>query len=102
MTLSVANYGGSFTASQKKYVADLFTERTGVKVEYVDGNPTDHLAKMIASKGREAPFDVVYLDDNVQAEAIQAGVLDKIDEKKYPISNFSTIKPRARTATGLR
>src|SRR5262249_2178227 len=44
-----------------------------------DGNPTDHLAKMIASKGRTAPFDVVYYDELTQDEAIHAGVVAKID-----------------------
>ena len=88
VTLRVACYGGSFTAAQKKYVAELFTARTGIKVEYIDGNPSDHLAKMIASRGREAPFDVVYLDDNVQAEAIAAGVLEKPDPSQVPNLKF--------------
>ena len=51
LTLRVANYGGVFTAAQKKYAGDLFTARTGVKIEYIDANPPDHLAKLIASKG---------------------------------------------------
>lgn len=79
LTLRVANYGGVFTAAQKKYAGDLFTARTGVKIEYIDANPPDHLAKLIASKGREAPFDVVYLDDIIQEQAIRAGVLDRLD-----------------------
>src|SRR5215469_8135900 len=79
VTLRVANYGGAFTASQKKYAGDLFTARTGVKIEYVDANSVDHLAKLIASKGREPPFDVAYLDDIAQDQAIKAGLLDRID-----------------------
>ncbi len=88
ITLRVANYGGAFTASQKKYAADLFTQRTGVKIQFIDGNPADHLAKMIAAKGREAPYDVVYLDDDVQAKAIAAGVIDKLDESQVPNLKF--------------
>ena len=79
VTLRIANYGGAFTASQKKYAGDLFTARTGVKIEYVDANSVDHLAKLIASKGRDAPFDVAYLDDIAQDQAIKAGLLDRID-----------------------
>jgi putative spermidine/putrescine transport system substrate-binding protein len=93
VTIRVANYGGVFTASQKKYVADLLTERTGIKVEYIDGNTVDHLAKLIVSKGHDAPFDVVYLDDNVQEQAIRAGVVEHIDpaivtnlEKLYDVA----------------
>lgn len=79
LTLRVANYGGVFTAAQKKYAGDLFTARSGVKIEYIDSNPPDHLAKLIASKGREVPFDVAYLDDIIQEQAIRAGVLERLD-----------------------
>jgi len=88
VTLRVANYGGAFTASQKKYAADLFTQRTGIKIQFIDANPADHLAKMIASRGREAPYDVVYLDDDVQAKAADAGVLEKLDPAQVPNLRF--------------
>lgn len=88
ITIKVGNYGGAFTGTQRKYAADLFTRRTGVKVQYVDANPVDHLAKMIASKGREAPYDVVYLDLDVQASAIKAGVLEKTDPEQVPNLKF--------------
>lgn len=78
-TLRVACYGGVFTAAQAKYAGALFTSRTGINIQWIDGNPTDHLAKMIASRGRGAPFDVVYYDDLVQDAAISAKVVMKID-----------------------
>src|ERR1700752_1564883 len=79
VTLRVACYGGVFTEVQAKYAGALYTARTGVKIQWIDGNPTDHLAKMIASRGRVAPFDVVYYDDLVQDAAIGANVVMKID-----------------------
>ena len=88
VTLRVANYGGAFTASQKKYAADLFTQRTGIKIQFIDANPADHLAKLIAGRGREAPFDVVYLDDDVQAKAAEAGVIEKLDPALVPNLRF--------------
>jgi putative spermidine/putrescine transport system substrate-binding protein len=84
VTLRVATFGGAFDYVQTKYVASLYTARTGVKVEFVNGNAKDHLAKMIASKGREPPFDVVFLDEQVQTQAIEAGVLTKITESEVP------------------
>src|SRR5690606_34539165 len=96
--LRVANYGGSFTAAQKKYAGDLFTRRTGITVQYIDANPVDHVAKMIASKGREAPYDVVYLDIDVQSNAIKAGVLDKIDAAQVP--NMDKLYDKAKNAGG--
>lgn len=78
-TLRVACYGGVFTENQAKYAGAMFTSRTGIKIDWIDGNPTDHLAKMIASRGRAAPFDVVYYDDLVQDAAVSANVVMKID-----------------------
>jgi putative spermidine/putrescine transport system substrate-binding protein len=98
LTLRVANYGGAFTAAQKKYAGDLFTARTGVKVEYIDANPPDHLAKLIASKGREVAYDVVYLDDIIQEQAIRAGVLERLDPKI--VTNLKDIYDIAKNKEG--
>ena len=84
VTLKVGNFGGVTDQVERKYLVSLFTARTGIKVEFIDGNAEDHLAKMIAAKGREAPYDAVYLDDAIQVKAIAAGVLSKIDEKEVP------------------
>jgi putative spermidine/putrescine transport system substrate-binding protein len=97
-TLRVANYGGLFTATQKKYVSDLFTERTGVRVEYIDANPTDHLAKLIATKGRQPPFDVAYLDDIVQAQAIESGFMQRLDPAI--VTNLKFIYDSAKNKDG--
>ncbi len=98
VTLRVGNYGGAFTATQKKYAADVFTQRTGIKVQFIDGNPTDHLAKMIAGKGREVPYDVVYLDDDIQAKAADAGVLAKLDPALVP--NLKNLYDEAKNKSG--
>jgi putative spermidine/putrescine transport system substrate-binding protein len=98
VVLRVANYGGLFTEVQRKYAGDLFTKRTGVKVQYIDANPSDHLAKMIASRGREAPFDVVYLDGDVQSIAAKANVLTKVDASQIP--NMKYLYPEAKNKDG--
>jgi putative spermidine/putrescine transport system substrate-binding protein len=79
VVLKVGNYGGFFTETQNKYAAELFTKRTKIKIQWIDGNPKDHLAKLLASRGREAPFDVVYLDDSVHVDAVNAGLVMKLD-----------------------
>jgi putative spermidine/putrescine transport system substrate-binding protein len=88
VTLQVGCYGGAFTDASAKYAGAPYTRRTGVKIEWINGNPSDHLAKMIASKGRVAPYDAVYLDDDVEVEAIAAGVLDKNSESEVPNLKF--------------
>jgi len=98
ITLRVGNYGGLFTATQRKYAGELFTRRTGIKVQYIDANPIDHLAKLIASKGREAPYDVVYLDDDVQPQAADAGVLQKINPAQ--LTNYKFLFNEAKDRGG--
>jgi putative spermidine/putrescine transport system substrate-binding protein len=98
VTIKVGNYGGQFTATQKKYAGDLFMRRTGAKIQYIDANPADHLNKLIASKGREPPYDVVYLDLDIQANAIKAGVLEKFDEKMVP--NYAFVYDEAKNKQG--
>ncbi|HTV37003.1 MAG TPA: extracellular solute-binding protein, partial [Xanthobacteraceae bacterium] len=70
----------------------------GVKIEWTHGNPSDFFAKMLAARGRAAPFDVVLLDDAVQDAAIRAGVLAKLDPALVP--NLNELYPRARNAQG--
>src|ERR1700730_8333141 len=87
-TLHLATFGGAFDYVQMKYVASVFTARTGIKIELVNGNSRDHLAKLVASKGREPPLDIVFLDEDVQVQAIAAGVLSKMTESEVPNLKF--------------
>src|SRR5215475_7294924 len=98
VTLKVATFGGHAGDVEKGYVGDRMTRMTGVKIEWTHGNPSDFLAKMLAARGREAPFDVVLLDDAVQDAAIKAGALAKLDPALVP--NLSELYPRARNAEG--
>ncbi|MSP87975.1 MAG: ABC transporter substrate-binding protein [Alphaproteobacteria bacterium] len=98
VTLRVASYGGLFTESQTKYGASVFSKRTGIKIEWVDGNPEDHLAKLIASRGRAAPFDVVYFEQSNQIKAIEAGLVLKIDPKI--VTNLEHLYDVAKNSQG--
>ena len=98
VTLKVGSYGGIFTKIEREFVGNLFTERTGIKVEYIDASPETHLAKLIAAKGREAPYDLVILDDDVQSQAITAGVLAKPDPSV--VTNLKYVYPAVRNKEG--
>jgi putative spermidine/putrescine transport system substrate-binding protein len=91
--LRVASYAGPFGEALQKYSFDLFTKRTGIKIEIQYANPAEFLAKMIASRGREPPFDIVCLDDDVTAAAIDAGVLQKLDPAI--VTNLQHLYPEA-------
>lgn len=94
VTLRVASFAGPFGEALQKYAFDLFTKRTGIKVEVQFANPAEHLAKMIASRGREAPFDIVCLDDDVTALAKEAGVLGKLDPSI--VTNLQYLYPEGK------
>lgn len=98
VTLRVATFGGLAGDVERAYVGNRMTRMTGVKMEWIDGNPSDQFAKMLAARGRDAPFDVVLLDDAVQDAAIRAGVLAKLDPAR--VSNLQKIYPLARNADG--
>jgi len=98
VTIKVASYGGAFDVLETKYVVSPLTARTGTKVEFIDANADDHIAKLIASKGREAPYDVTYLDDSVQVKAVAAGVLGKLNEREVP--NLKYVYDQAKDPDG--
>lgn len=93
ISIRVASFAGPFGEALQKYAADLFTKHTAIKVEFQYANPADFLAKMIASRGREAPFDIVCLDDDVTASAVDAGVLAKLDPAI--VTNLKHLYPEA-------
>ena len=81
VTLRVACFGGG----HRDFVhADVGSqvEKLGAKVEYVAGSPAEHLAKLIAARGRPAPFDVVEMVDALVPDFTGAGFLQKIDLSK--------------------
>ncbi|MFT4268434.1 MAG: ABC transporter substrate-binding protein [Xenophilus sp.] len=96
--LRVGNYGGRFTETQRKYAADLFTQNTGVKVQFIDANPLDHIAKLVAARGRNVPYDVIYIDGDLQPTAIKAGIIDKPDPRI--VTNLDKLYDQAKSAQG--
>ncbi len=98
VVLKVGNYGGRFTETQRKYVADLFTQNTGVKVEFIDGNPLDHIAKLVAARGRNVPYDVIYIDPDLQPSAIKAGIIKPVDPAI--ITNLGRLDESSKSAKG--
>lgn len=98
ITLRLASFAGPFGDAVQKYAIDLFTLNTGIKVEVSYANPEDFLAQMISSRGRVSPYDVVCLDDDVTAEAVRAGVLQKLDPTI--VTNLKYLYPGAVNKDG--
>jgi putative spermidine/putrescine transport system substrate-binding protein len=93
VTLRVATFGGPWRDDLVKHVSPKL-EAMGAKVEYVIGSPQDNLAKIIAARGRDVPFDVVEVLDAQVDQAVDAGFLRRIDYSKIP--NIAQVEDWAR------
>ncbi|MEV0390231.1 ABC transporter substrate-binding protein [Nonomuraea sp. NPDC050643] len=76
--LVVAGYGGSYQEAFEQAVLPEFEKTCGCEVTYIAGSSTDTVAKLKAQQA--APqIDVALIDDGPQAQAVQAGLLAKLD-----------------------
>ena len=98
VTLRVATFGGPWRDDLVKFVAPKI-EAMGAKVEFIIGSPQDNLAKIIAARGREAPFDVVEILDAQFDQVVEGGLLVPIDYNAVP--NSSQIEGWQRNPNGV-
>lgn len=83
-SLRVATYGGSWRDAMAKYITGPLVD-SGLKVDYLLGNPDDNLAKLIAAKRQgQIPFDVMDGSTLTYPEAYKAGLYEKIDFAALP------------------
>lgn len=77
-TLVVAGYGSSTEQMMRQKVFPAFEKANDVKIEYVAGNSTDTLAKLIAQKGAQQ-IDVAMIDDGPMQQAVSLGLCAPIE-----------------------
>src|SRR5579862_4485525 len=87
VALKVGTWGGVWRDLQVQIIAPKMQEM-GAKVDYVTGSPQDNLAKLIAARGREPPFDVLDTFDASLPSVVQAGLFQPIDLKAIPNTQF--------------
>lgn len=83
-TLRIAMWGAGWNRGLHELVGKPFMERTGAKIDYVIGNPREHLAKMLATRGQEPPFDVVQVDDSVKEQMVRLDLVQPVELAKIP------------------
>lgn len=83
VTLRVATWGGSWRDAVHELIGQEL-EKRGAKLEYVLGNPRDNLGKLIAARGREAPFDVMEIDDPVKVQLLEGQLLEPLNYGVLP------------------
>ena len=97
VTLRVATFGGPWRDDLAKNLAPKI-EALGGKVEFIIGSPQDNLAKLIAARGREPPFDVVEILDAQVDQVIEGGLIIPLDYAAIP--NASQIESWQRMKIG--
>ena len=88
VTLRVATFPGTWTAAIRKEIGAALT-KAGITLEFVGGNSSEFLAKLVTARGRSVPFDVIEIGDDTYPDFRAADFLEKIDHAKIP--NLSKI-----------
>lgn len=87
-TLVVAGYGGSTERLLREKVFPAFEQKNGVKIEYVAGNSTDTLAKLVAQRSAQQ-IDVAIFDDGPMQQAVSFGLCATIED--WNPSDFASV-----------
>lgn len=82
VTLRVGTFGGSWKDAVHEQVGKTL-EALGAKVEYVIGNPSENLAKVIAARG-QSPIDVMEIGPAERAAMLEHGFLADIPVQSIP------------------
>jgi putative spermidine/putrescine transport system substrate-binding protein len=78
-TLYLGGSGGSIEQAFRGMILPSFEKQTGWRVEYVTGNSTDLLARLLAQRSNQQ-IDTVFLDDGPMAQAVQLGLCRSLDK----------------------
>ena len=81
LTIRIGTFGGKWRDIVEAHVAKEF-EKEGGKIEYVLGQPANNMAKLIAARGQEPPFDILETMDNFLPQLAAGNFLDTIDLSK--------------------
>jgi putative spermidine/putrescine transport system substrate-binding protein len=87
VTIRIGTWGGIWRDFQAKIIAPKMLEM-GATVDYVTGSPQDNLAKLVAARGREPPFDVLDTFDASLPSVMQGKMFQRIDVKAIPNFEF--------------
>lgn len=87
-TLYLAGYGGSFEQTMRQDVLPAFEKSHHVKIEFVAGNSTDNLARLVAQKSNQQ-IDVAILDDGPMYQAVALGFCHQLTN--LPLNNLVSV-----------
>jgi spermidine/putrescine-binding protein len=83
VTVRIGTFGGKWRDIVDSYVAKAF-EKEGGKIEYVLGQPANNMAKLIAARGQEPPFDLFETMDNFLPQLGAGNFTEPLDLTQVP------------------
>ncbi|XOV56311.1 ABC transporter substrate-binding protein (plasmid) [Pantoea sp. App145] len=86
-TVVVGVYGGDWEKNIRASGLEQFAKDNHLKLTVVPGADAEWFAKLRASKGRRAPYDVVVFQPDTVQRAQAAGLLQPLDAKNIPNLN---------------
>ncbi len=94
VVLRVATWGGIWRDTLHDLIGKEL-EKRGAKLEYVLGGPRDNLARLIAARGRDVPFDLIeQLVDDVKPQLLEGQFLEELNFANLP--NGQDLDPSQR------
>jgi putative spermidine/putrescine transport system substrate-binding protein len=99
-TIYIAGYGGSYETTMREQVFPAFEREANVKVEYIAGNSTDNLARMIAQRSNQR-IDAVVMDDGPMYQAIALGLCRETEAAPILSELYDVAKVPGGKAIGL-
>jgi putative spermidine/putrescine transport system substrate-binding protein len=83
VTVRFGTFGGKWRDIVEGHVARAFGKEGG-KIEYVLGQPANNVAKLIAARGQEPPFDLLETMDNFLPQLGVGNFTEKLDLAQLP------------------
>ncbi len=87
VTLRVGTWSGPWQNVQTEIIAKKL-EAMGATIEYVQGNPSANLAKLIAAQSSEPPIDVIEIIDATLPQMIEGDFLEPLDASQIPNTKY--------------
>ncbi|MGQ4274074.1 ABC transporter substrate-binding protein [Terrihabitans sp. B22-R8] len=95
-----AGYGGSYEQIMREKVIPNFEKEHGVRVEYMAGNSTDTLARLVAMRSNPQ-IDVAVMDDGPMYQALALNLCQDLAPAPVYSDLYDTAKITGNKATGI-
>ncbi|MDD2179239.1 polyamine ABC transporter substrate-binding protein [Acidovorax sp. D2M1] len=99
-TMYIASWGGDVEKVFREKIIPPFEAKNNIKINYIAGNSSDTLAKLMAQKSKQE-ISVAFMDEFAMVSAVGAGVCAKVDEGEYSKNVYQNARTTGDKSIGL-